>query len=80
MIEISFFITLLIAAGHFGWAIVCGVKDKRLHNRYGPNLEVDFREEPIGFICITAVYIAMWCWLVYLTANSAIKVYSLVFD
>jgi len=50
-----------------------------LHNRYGPNLEVDFREEPIEFVCATILYIAMWCWLAYLFALTAINAYKFVF-
>ncbi len=72
-------IILLVATCHFGWAIVCGIRDKRLHNRYGPNLEVDFREEPIGFIGITILYIAIWCWLAYLTAVTVKNAYNFVF-
>lgn len=78
MISIIFLIILLVATGHLGWAIVCGIKDKRLHNRYGSNLEIDFREEPIGFIGITVLYVAIWCWLAYLTADTAINAYNFV--
>lgn len=80
MSDVVFFIVLIFAAGHFGWAIICGIKDRRLHNRYGANLEVDFREEPIGFFCVTIFYIAIWLWLAYLAVNAAINAYEFAFN
>lgn len=76
MKSVFLFILLAFITCRFGWAVISGLKAGRFYSYYGPNLEPDIRDEPIGFVMVAIVYLSMLGGFLYLTVSQAIAIYS----
>jgi len=57
-------------------AIVMWLAEGRISSYYGESMEPSFNEEPIGFVLIITIYIAILVWLIYLDYGLALKIWS----
>ncbi len=80
MKSVLLFIVLAFITCRFGWAVISGLKAGRFYSYYGPNLEPDIKEEPIGFAILAIVYLAILGGFLYLTVEQAIAIYSQYFS